>query len=118
MLLGPMAVWAGMAGAAGAIEDRVGHTESGRAARHYYVLVTAYCLRGRTASGVLVHDGTVAVDPKLIEIGSRLFIPHYGYGKAEDTGAAVIGLHVDEWRPRCDIAWRSTRHEIITVWPR
>lgn len=118
MLFWPVAVWASMASTAGAIEDRIGHTDSRLAARHYYVLVTAYCLRGRTATGTYVHLGSVAVDPNLIKLGARLFIPHYGYGKAEDTGSAVRGFHVDEWRASCDVAWRSTRHEIITVWPR
>jgi 3D (Asp-Asp-Asp) domain-containing protein len=118
MLLGPMPVWADVAGGTGAPKHRVADAESGPGARRPYVLVTAYCLRGRTATGVYAHTGTVAVDPNVIKIGSRLFIPHYGYGQAEDTGAAIRGLHVDEWRPRCDVAWRSTRHEVVTVWPR
>jgi 3D (Asp-Asp-Asp) domain-containing protein len=116
MLLWPMPVWAGVPGGTGAVKHHVAYTDSSRIAKRLYVLVTAYCLRGRTATGLYVHPGTVAVDPNVIKIGSRLFIPHYGYGQAEDTGAAIIGFHVDEWRARCDVAWRSTRHEVITVW--
>jgi 3D (Asp-Asp-Asp) domain-containing protein len=118
MLLWPMSVWAGVAGGTGAVKYRAAHKPRVHSATRLYVRVTAYCLRGRTATGVYVHPGTVAVDPNVIKIGSRLFIPHYGYGQAEDTGPAIRGFHVDEWRPRCDIAWRSTRHEVITVWPR
>lgn len=118
MLLWPVAVWASVAGGTGAVKHRVAHDKSGLVASRYYVLVTAYCLRGRTASGVYVHTGTVAVDPNVIKLGSRLWIPHYGHGKAEDTGRAVRGFHVDEWRASCNVAWRSTRHEVITVWPR
>jgi 3D (Asp-Asp-Asp) domain-containing protein len=118
MLLGPMPVWAGVAGGTGAVIQHVANTDNGLRTRRLYVLVTAYCLHGQTATGSNVRHGVVAVDPNVIKLGSRLFIPRYGYGQAEDTGAAIRGLHVDEWRPRCDIAWRSTRHEVITVWPR
>jgi 3D (Asp-Asp-Asp) domain-containing protein len=116
MLLGPMAAVASVAGAPSAVENRVAHTERREGARRLYVLVTAYCLHGRTATGNYVHAGTTAVDPNVIKLGSRLWIPHYGYGKAEDTGSAIRGLHVDEWRARCDVARRMTRHETITVW--
>jgi 3D (Asp-Asp-Asp) domain-containing protein len=85
-------------------------------ARRLRVLVTAYCLHGTTATGTRARGGTVAVDPNLIPLGSQLFIPGYGYGRAEDTGGAVRGYHVDEWRPSCRDAFRATRHETITVW--
>lgn len=47
---------------------------------------------------------SVAVDPKLIPEGSRLFIPAYrhvngGWFVAQDTGGAIIGRHVDVYRP-------------------
>jgi len=90
--------------------------EKTSAAIRLRVLVTAYCLRGRTATGSYVKDGTVAVDPNVIRLGSRLFIPHYGYGYALDTGGAVKGRHVDEWRASCADALRATRYETITVW--
>lgn len=80
------------------------------------VLVTAYCLRGRTFTGSRVGHGSVAVDPDVIPLGSKLFIPHYGYGHAVDTGSAVLGRHVDEWRSSCADAMRRTRFETITVW--
>ena len=47
---------------------------------------------------------SVAVDPHLIREGSRLFIPAYrhvngGWFVAQDTGGAIIGRHVDVYRP-------------------
>jgi 3D (Asp-Asp-Asp) domain-containing protein len=47
---------------------------------------------------------SVAVDPKLIPRGSRLYIPAYrhhggGWFLAQDTGGAIIGRHVDVYRP-------------------
>jgi 3D (Asp-Asp-Asp) domain-containing protein len=69
-----------------------------------HVLVTAYCLSGTTASGTHVAPGTVAVDPRLIALGSTLSIPGYGRGRALDTGGAVLGHHIDVWMRSCAAA--------------
>ena len=37
----------------------------------------------------------VAVDPGLIPLGSRLWIPGYGHAVADDIGGAIKGHHVD-----------------------
>ncbi|TET95518.1 MAG: hypothetical protein E3J29_06720, partial [Dehalococcoidia bacterium] len=50
---------------------------------------------GTTATGTTVRKGTVAVDPSVIPLGTRMYIPGYGYGVAEDTGGAVIGNIID-----------------------
>jgi 3D (Asp-Asp-Asp) domain-containing protein len=47
---------------------------------------------------------SVAVDPKLIPEGSRIYIPAYrslngGWFLAQDTGGAIIGRHIDVYRP-------------------
>jgi 3D (Asp-Asp-Asp) domain-containing protein len=46
---------------------------------------------------------SVAVDPRLIPRGSRIFIPAYrdhggGWFLAQDTGGAIIGRHLDVYR--------------------
>jgi 3D (Asp-Asp-Asp) domain-containing protein len=46
----------------------------------------------------------VAVDPGLIPTGSRIYIPAYraingGWFTASDTGGAIIGRHIDVYRP-------------------
>ena len=67
-------------------------------------LGTAYSCDGRpgiTATGTIVHLGTVAVDPRVIPLGSKLFITSddgkyvYGYCTAEDTGGLIKGNRVD-----------------------
>lgn len=56
---------------------------------------------GMTASGTKARPGVVAVDPKVIPLGTKLYIesldgrPDYGYASAEDTGGAIKGNKVD-----------------------
>ncbi len=75
---------------------------------------TCYELRGRTASGTYVHDGTIAVDPNLIPLGSSLYIDGWGNGTAEDTGGAIKGHHIDIWRSSC-AGWGNPNFEVFIV---
>lgn len=67
--------------------------------RKLTVSSTAYCLRGRTATGTTVHKGTIAVDPRVIPLGSYGYVPGYGEVHAEDTGGAIKGNIIDVWFP-------------------
>ena len=64
---------------------------------------------GVTATGTGVYKGIVAVDPRVIPLGTRMYIPGYGYGIAADTGGGIIGNMIDlgygpddvkDWRTR------------------
>lgn len=81
------------------------------------MLVTAYCLTGTTATGTHVHPGTVAVDPRVIPLHSRVWVQGYGWGRAEDTGSAVRGYHVDVWISSCSRAFRFTHYGTV-LWRR
>ena len=48
-----------------------------------------------TFSGYKVRRGLVAVDPKVIPLGTRLYVPGYGYAYAADTGSAIKGKRID-----------------------
>ena len=50
---------------------------------------------GVTKTGTGVYRGIVAVDPRVIPLGTRMYIPGYGYGIAADTGGDIIGDHID-----------------------
>ncbi len=67
--------------------------------RQLKVKVYAYALPGRTASGLSVGPGIVAVDPRVIKLGTRLYIPGYGEGLAADTGGDIKGNTIDVWVP-------------------
>ena len=67
--------------------------------------ITHYCAckkccgpnaQGITASGKRVEENkTKAVDPKVIELGSQVYIDGYGYMEAQDTGSAIKGNIID-----------------------
>lgn len=50
---------------------------------------------GITASGVPVTRGIVAVDPNVIPLGTKLYIPGYGFAVAGDTGGGIVGDMID-----------------------
>ena len=56
---------------------------------------------GQTATGVPLDKGVIAVDPRVIPLGSRVYIEaldgswSYGYAVAADTGGAIKGKRVD-----------------------
>lgn len=48
-----------------------------------------------TAMGIPATYGIVAVDPNVIPLGSRVYIPGYGEALAADTGGAIYGNRID-----------------------
>ncbi len=86
--------------------------------RRVQVTAYAYHLRGFTARGTRTQLGTVAVDPRMIPMGSRLYIPGYGWGRAVDTGGAIQGRKIDVWLPTLSqcLQW-GVRDVTVTVVP-
>jgi 3D (Asp-Asp-Asp) domain-containing protein len=64
------------------------------------MLATAYTADsaggdGMTAIGRRAGHGIVAVDPRVIPLGTRLYIPGYGLAVAGDTGGDIVGRRID-----------------------
>lgn len=84
-------------------------------------LVTAYCpckkccgkyADGYTATGRPAYTRGIAVDPKRIPYGTKIFVPGYGLAEADDCGAAMKKskmLHIDV---------RFPAHERAVKWGR
>lgn len=74
---------------------------------------TAYTWTGnRTATGTWPSRGTIAVDPTIIPLGTRLFVEGYGEGIAEDTGGAIQGHIIDLYMESEDECWAWGRRTV------
>ena len=62
----------------------------------FVVETTAYTWTGNTTfTGTWPKQGTIAVDPDVIPLGTQVYIVGYGFATAEDTGGAIDGEIVD-----------------------
>lgn len=76
---------------------------------------TAYCLKGRTATGGGVRRGIVAADPRVLPLGTRIYLNAGAYSgtyTVTDTGGVIKGRILDIWVPSCGEAIRFGRRSI------
>ncbi|WP_075981681.1 3D domain-containing protein [Bacillus massilinigeriensis] len=68
------------------------------------VTATAYTAKCKGCSGVTATGfnlkknpkaKVISVDPKVIPLGSKVYVEGYGYARAEDTGGAIKGKKID-----------------------
>ena len=86
----------------------------------FTVEATAYALDGITATGTVpkrVEGGwsTIAVDPRVIPYGTKVYVENYGYAIAEDTGGAIKGNRVDLYMNSVQAA-RSWGRRNVTIY--
>jgi 3D (Asp-Asp-Asp) domain-containing protein len=84
--------------------------------RTMVVSATCYDLPGHTATGMPVGWGVIAVDPTVIPLGTKLYVPGYGKGVAADIGGAIKGAIIDLWMPWTSCEQWGRRTVTITVY--
>ncbi|HEY3135412.1 MAG TPA: 3D domain-containing protein [Blastocatellia bacterium] len=76
---------------------------------------TAYCLSGRTASGVGVRPGIIAADPRVLPIGTVVHLragSYTGIYTVMDTGGLIKGRKVDVYVPTRKEAMQFGRRQV------
>ncbi|MBN1299128.1 MAG: hypothetical protein JW997_05520, partial [Actinobacteria bacterium] len=67
---------------------------------------------GITATGLRARKGLVAVDPKVIRLGTKLYIDGYGLAIAADTGGWIKGNRIDLCFDTLEECYRFGRRKI------
>lgn len=72
---------------------------------------------GHTAIGMRATRGVIAVDPRVIPLGSRVYVEGYGQAIAADTGSAIKGHRIDVCFPsRAEaISWGRRTVKVIVL---
>lgn len=76
---------------------------------------TAYCLKGRTASGVTVRRGLIAADPRVLPIGTVVHLragQYTGTYTVMDTGGRIKGRRIDVYVPTYREAIQFGRRQV------
>lgn len=90
-------------------------------AREFYVNSTAYTANcngcsSRTATGIDLNANPniklIAVDPRVIPLGSKVYVEGYGYAIAGDTGGAIRGNMIDVYFSSKSDAYRWGRRNV------
>lgn len=89
--------------------------------KEFYVTATAYTAycngcSGITTTGINLKSNpdvkVVAVDPKVIPLGSKVWVEGYGYAVAGDTGGAIKGNKIDLFMPSKSKAYNFGRKKV------
>ena len=76
---------------------------------------SAYCFTGRMANGQGVRRGVIAADPRVLKMGSRVYISAGAWSGnyvVADTGGAIKGKRIDIWVPGCSEARKFGRRSV------
>lgn len=66
--------------------------------KKFTVKAYSYTGGGTTAMGTRARVGEIAVDPRVIPLGTRVYVEGYGFARAEDTGGNIKGNTIDLYK--------------------
>jgi len=72
---------------------------------------------GRTRTGDVMRFGIVAVDPSVIPLRSKVYVPGYGIGDALDTGSAVRSKRIDLGYDDSNLVLWRRWVDVYLLWP-
>jgi len=76
-------------------KSTVGTIKGKEYSKKFTVKAYSYTGGGRTASGLPAAVGRIAVDPRVIPLGTRVYVEGYGFATAADTGGNIKGKTID-----------------------
>ena len=86
------------------VKQVVSRSNDSSGGKEIYVASTAYTAfcngcSGKTATGINLRSNpnvkVIAVDPRIIPLGTKVYVEGYGYAVAADTGSAIKGNKID-----------------------
>jgi 3D (Asp-Asp-Asp) domain-containing protein len=113
-----------LAARAGSPRDRIqsNDTKSLRRVKSITLVATGYSPHPSenggyttTATGLPISYGAAAVDPRVIPLGTKMYVEGYGYAFACDTGGAIKGNRIDLAYDSYRLA-NSKGHKKVRVW--
>jgi uncharacterized protein YabE (DUF348 family) len=85
---------------------------SSKCTGHYNDGITATGIRATAGNGQEGNPHIVATDPRIIPLGSRLYIDGYGFAVAADVGGAIKGNRIDLLIADHGLAWKFGRKRL------
>jgi 3D (Asp-Asp-Asp) domain-containing protein len=72
---------------------------------------------GVARCGQTMRRGIVAVDPRIIPLGTTVYVAGYGVGFACDTGSGILGKRIDLGYGDLDLEWWSRYVDVYVLAP-
>lgn len=104
-----------------AVKQVVSRSNDSGGGKEIYVSSTAYTANcngcsGKTATGINLRANpnakVIAVDPRIIPLGTKVYVEGYGYAVAADTGSSIKGNKIDVFFSTKEEAYRWGRKTV------
>ncbi|WP_425495274.1 3D domain-containing protein [Paenibacillus tengchongensis] len=89
-----------------------GFESTGKTAKHPQYGITYSGVKVRRDKNAL---STIAADPKVLPLGSILYVPGYGYAVVADTGSAIKGRKIDLYFATTKQVYKEWGKKTVTV---